>query len=197
VNIYHEADPWHEEPMGPEYAYMLRKSATDGWSVGGMVGKRFQWPKTGLVVCPNWEGDDDWRENAKSRLINLPPGFGLLDGGLWGYLHGAGMWMESDVMYPDGIYQLCKVKTTEARPGRGGSYRVPRAWVVFSGSQDFTDITSFLRKRGDEYSLSIARNFVNALEHRELVKSRININDVADILRPSQPVLNRSREAAQ
>lgn len=126
-----DAEPWTQEPFGPEYGYMLRKNAPGSQGYEG-----FQWPQSGYVEAPEWDGRAD---NNK---------------GLFGYLGGVGdIRLGTPGRYnrgPEEDWMVFKIRLDEihacdALEGisptsfhRLFEYKAPRGWVKYSGN--FFDI---------------------------------------------------------
>lgn len=91
--------------------YMLRTCNADMTSHGG-----FKWPTLGPVTCPDWDPE---------------PVCGY---GLHGLLRGQGNINLLDPDSPGRVWQVVAVPADEI-VDLGGKIKVPRAWVVFSGSR--------------------------------------------------------------
>lgn len=160
-------DPWTDEPIGPQYAYMIRFAPHHGKGMGG-----FEWPRHGYVEC-------------KSYVLWCKPN---LDHGLAGFLHGQGnydvAWREffGGALQPPLAYAVI-VDPADVKAWNGGwedsdSCRAWRGWVKHVGS--FAEVCWMLRAEGD-YGSKVAEASERGLAAAEAVAVKSPLYDRAHI----------------
>lgn len=119
--MYKRMEPWKSEPeVGEDYGYLLRVSSSEGRNSGFVspnaklsdpTSSDFQFPEEGYVLA-----------DVRGAFWGI---YGLLDGlGDWNHLP----------RYKDATWQIMVVRRDECMPDpMGGSVRVPRGWMKYSG----------------------------------------------------------------
>ena len=161
--------PWTEEPTGPDTCYLARMCRADGGS-----GYGFTWPDRGYVESPDWDGDLP-KETQRRDYVEWVQAWKYDGTGLWGFRDGARAfhlqcWAVPLLHMGYSRLQILTVKSDELREGCSifDEYRVPRAWVKYSGS--ITDVCDALLHDADDYSLGVRSNILKGVAAVEQIR---------------------------